>query len=140
MIGYWTANNSEPAYDDHYHIRIWTQKTRLILSSLGRLVCGWFGRTVKLPFDTQSSFCRSIPHTPAIDGYLNASATLPTSVAQMPLQWEWHVASVLYFVIVPVAQFILAMILADTFQYFTHRAFHVNKWLYSKSKFRSTSL
>ena len=41
-------------------------------------------------------------------------------------------ARLLYWVVVPLFQYISAMVLADTFQYFTHRAFHVNKWLYSK--------
>ena len=47
-------------------------------------------------------------------------------------QSEWAFAEVMYWMIVPLLQFIFAMVLADTFQYFTHRAFHVNKWLYSE--------
>ena len=46
--------------------------------------------------------------------------------------WELTAARLLYWVVVPLFQYISAMVLADTFQYFTHRAFHVNRWLYSK--------
>ena len=45
---------------------------------------------------------------------------------------EMMTAKGLYWIVVPLFQYISAMILADTFQYFTHRAFHVNKWLYSE--------
>ena len=46
--------------------------------------------------------------------------------------WELIAARLLYWVVVPLFQHISAMVLADTFQYFTRRAFHVHKWLYSK--------
>lgn len=36
-------------------------------------------------------------------------------------------AKTIYWVLIPMMQYILAMVLADMFQYFTHRAFHVNK-------------
>ncbi|KAL9122966.1 MAG: hypothetical protein Q9187_000473 [Circinaria calcarea] len=52
-----------------------------------------------------------------------------TSIASYS-RWEWAVAEMIYSIIVPLLQFLCAMVLADTFQYFTHRAFHVNKWLY----------
>ncbi|KAL8702389.1 MAG: hypothetical protein Q9201_004434 [Fulgogasparrea decipioides] len=43
---------------------------------------------------------------------------------------ELLLAKSVYWIIGPLFQYIAAMVLADTFQYFTHRAFHVNKWLY----------
>ena len=45
--------------------------------------------------------------------------------------WEIVVARCLYWVIVPVFQFVLAVLIVDTWQYFWHRAMHSNKWLYS---------
>lgn len=52
---------------------------------------------------------------------------------------EMMFARAMYWVLVPLFQYIAAMVLADTFQYFTHRAFHVNKWLYSKLPQQSRS-
>lgn len=52
---------------------------------------------------------------------------------------EIFAAKALYWIIVPLLQYLAVMVLADTFQYFTHRAFHVNKWLYSKQEIRSSS-
>lgn len=54
----------------------------------------------------------------------SALSTAPFSV------WNTIAAKTIYWVIVPLLQYVCAMVLADTFQYFTHRAFHVNKWLY----------
>jgi sphinganine C4-monooxygenase len=47
--------------------------------------------------------------------------------------WEMLVAKAIYWYGVPAAQFVLAIFIMDTWQYFLHRAMHINKWLYSKS-------
>ncbi len=46
--------------------------------------------------------------------------------------WEIIAAKAIYYFIVPAAQFLLAIIVVDTWQYFLHRAMHMNKWLYSE--------
>jgi sphinganine C4-monooxygenase len=46
--------------------------------------------------------------------------------------WEILVAKAIYWYIVPALQFLLAIAIVDTWQYFLHRAMHMNKWLYSK--------
>lgn len=46
--------------------------------------------------------------------------------------WEIYAAKAIYWVIVPAMQFWLATLIVDTWQYFLHRAMHMNKWLYSK--------
>ncbi|KAI9755869.1 MAG: hypothetical protein M1815_004530 [Lichina confinis] len=43
---------------------------------------------------------------------------------------EAALASALYWIIVPAIQFAVALFLADTWQYFTHRLFHQNRFLY----------
>ena len=47
--------------------------------------------------------------------------------------WELTLASAIYWVLIPVLQFGLAIVIVDTWQYFLHRAMHMNKWLYSTS-------
>lgn len=47
--------------------------------------------------------------------------------------WELMLASVIYWLLVPALQFGLAIVVVDTWQYFLHRAMHMNKWLYSTS-------
>ena len=46
--------------------------------------------------------------------------------------WEIFAAKALYWYIVPALQFGLAVFILDTWQYFLHRAMHMNKWLYSE--------
>jgi sphinganine C4-monooxygenase len=46
--------------------------------------------------------------------------------------WEVAVASIIYWCLVPMAQFALGIIIVDTWQYFLHRGMHMNKWLYSR--------
>lgn len=46
--------------------------------------------------------------------------------------WEVLAATAIYWYIIPVLQFALGMLIVDTWQYFLHRAMHMNKWLYSE--------
>ncbi|RMZ81838.1 hypothetical protein DV738_g2131, partial [Chaetothyriales sp. CBS 135597] len=45
--------------------------------------------------------------------------------------WELQVASFIYWVAVPLLQFTTASIIVDTWEYFLHRAMHMNKYLYN---------
>jgi len=57
-----------------------------------------------------------------------ASITIPGYAS-----WELSLAWLLYWVVVPIVQFGVAILVMDTWQYFLHRAMHMNKWLYSTS-------
>ncbi|KAI9737721.1 MAG: hypothetical protein M1818_005725 [Claussenomyces sp. TS43310] len=45
--------------------------------------------------------------------------------------WEVTLAEMIYWYAIPIAQFMLAILFVDTWQYFLHRAMHMNKWLYA---------
>lgn len=45
--------------------------------------------------------------------------------------WELWTAKAIYHVLIPAFQFILAVCVVDTWQYFLHRAMHMNKFLYT---------
>ncbi|KAH6681852.1 sphinganine hydroxylase-like protein Sur2 [Halenospora varia] len=45
--------------------------------------------------------------------------------------WEIVTAKAIYWYLVPAIQFSLAILFVDTWQYFLHRAMHMNKWLYT---------
>lgn len=53
--------------------------------------------------------------------------------------WEITAARAIYHIGIPAIQFGLAILIVDTWQYFWHRAMHLNKWLYSKSSSGSLS-
>ncbi|KAI4274905.1 MAG: hypothetical protein L6R38_006014 [Xanthoria sp. 2 TBL-2021] len=42
-------------------------------------------------------------------------------------------AKIIYYLLTPLAQFSVAVFIADTWQYFTHRLVHMNQYLYSES-------
>lgn len=44
--------------------------------------------------------------------------------------WETVAAKAMYWIVVPAVQFGLAIFIVDTWQYFLHRAMHMNQWLY----------
>ena len=46
--------------------------------------------------------------------------------------WELSLARFLYIFLVPAFQFLLAITIVDTWQYFLHRAMHLNRWMYGK--------
>ena len=46
--------------------------------------------------------------------------------------WELALASFVYWYFVPALQFLLAISIVDTWQYFLHRAMHLNRWLYGE--------
>ena len=47
--------------------------------------------------------------------------------------WELMVAKAIYWILIPAFQIWVATCALDTWQYFWHRAMHVNKWMYSES-------
>ena len=47
--------------------------------------------------------------------------------------WELHLAQVIYYLVVPIFQFTLAVLISDSWQYFGHRWMHSNKFMYSPS-------
>lgn len=47
--------------------------------------------------------------------------------------WELELANSLYWYAIPAVQFAAAIVIMDTWEYFWHRAMHLNKWLYGKS-------
>ncbi|KAI9809156.1 MAG: hypothetical protein M1825_002446 [Sarcosagium campestre] len=44
--------------------------------------------------------------------------------------WELYAARALYWFLIPALQFGLGILVVDTWQYFLHRAMHMNQWLY----------
>lgn len=46
--------------------------------------------------------------------------------------WELTLASLIYNFLIPGLQFVVAILIVDTWQYFWHRAMHLNRWLYGE--------
>lgn len=48
--------------------------------------------------------------------------------------WELLLAKAIYWAVIPAFQMWVAIMFLDSWQYFWHRAMHVNKWMYSESQ------
>jgi sphinganine C4-monooxygenase len=67
--------------------------------------------------------------TTTLDGSSHSGA-VPAFVA-----WEMALAKMIYWAIIPALQIFVASVVQDAWQYWMHRAFHVNKWMYSQCTF-----
>ena len=54
------------------------------------------------------------------------------AIAPAFTEWEMSLASFIFWYFVPFVQFVWAISVVDTWQYFWHRAMHLNRWLYGK--------
>ena len=61
-----------------------------------------------------------------------ASDAFPHSTTAGFTAWESLLAEAMYWYIVPAIQYGIAILVVDTWQYFWHRAMHMNKWMYSE--------
>ncbi|KAJ4422443.1 Sphingolipid C4-hydroxylase sur2 [Gnomoniopsis sp. IMI 355080] len=62
--------------------------------------------------------------------FLTASLDTTTSVPAFAT-WELNLAKAIYWLVIPAFQFWIATVFLDSWQYFWHRAMHVNKWMYT---------
>ncbi|KAL8730581.1 MAG: hypothetical protein Q9181_004607 [Wetmoreana brouardii] len=66
----------------------------------------------------------------ALETTATASGGFGKSAAEFAT-WEKMLASAIYWYIVPAVQYSIAVMVVDTWQYFLHRAMHMNKWMYT---------
>ena len=105
---------------EQYSIAVWAQRLRRVQHELptGLGVLGV--DSLKLALNLSDS-------APNLAGAL-AGGIYPT---QGFAAWEINAAKFIYWVGVPAIQFTVAIVWVDTWQYFLHRAMHMNKFLYT---------
>ena len=131
----------EPEYmvgKGDYDIAVWAQRIRVAQRSLPlalSLVGINAGEIGKRMADSrpilagalaggQYPFLQQVVH-------INGETVLAPSFAN----WEMQAAQLMYWFLVPAAQFLVAIVIVDTWQYFLHRGMHMNHFLYSKQAF-----
>jgi len=118
---------------EDYDIARWAQRLRIAQRALPQLL-GLLGLNAAAISKNVSGSHPMIAAVlaggkyPSLDMGVDAltGATVPTFAS-----WEIFVAKALYWYIVPALQLGLAVFILDTWQYFLHRAMHMNKWLYT---------
>ncbi|TQS36354.1 hypothetical protein Golomagni_03202 [Golovinomyces magnicellulatus] len=118
---------------EEYDIACWATRIRLAQRSLPPILAliGLNAATISNKFSNSY---------PILAGALSGGKypTLVTGIddlggTMVPVfaNWEKIVSKAIYWLAVPAFQFLLAIFVVDTWQYFLHRAMHMNKWLYT---------
>ena len=119
---------------EQYDIAVWARRIRIaeraipkVLALLGinaKQLAGTVAPSHSVVAGALLGGQYSILQTSYTDG--SSSATTPGFV-----YWETAFAGIIYWYLVPTVQFAIGIVIVDTWQYFLHRAMHMNKWLYS---------
>ncbi len=108
---------------EEYEIAIWALRLRKIQTQVPHLLL-FFG----IQQQTSSRWSVDLrPSFPNLAGIV--SGGLYSAPAFTAL--ELNIATVIYWAVIPIVQFAIAIIWVDTWQYFLHRAMHMNRFLYN---------
>jgi len=126
----------EPTYGkEQYDIGVWAQRLRIaqraipaVLGAVGLDAAGLAknmgGNHAMLAGALSGGVYPDLTQTVFLSGQ---AMTAPAFA-----QWELTAAKAVYHVLIPALQFFVAICIVDSWQYFLHRAMHMNKWLYTK--------
>ena len=120
---------------ENYCIASWARRIRIAQKAIPRLlsVVGLNPKGLAdnlaqlLPVLSDAILGGQYPLLKSVATSSDGSSTATPSFAR----WELLFASALYWYFVPMLQFAGGLVIVDTWQYFLHRAMHMNKWLYS---------
>lgn len=120
----WVLGMTEP--DDffgkeQYDVAVWAQRVRIAERAIP-------GTLALVGLDSAGLAKNLMPARPVLAGVILGGRY---ESIQGFTSWELSLAWALYWVLVPALQFAIAILIVDTWQYFLHRAMHMNKWLYS---------
>lgn len=115
---------------DDYNVAVWAQRLRLAQRALPTALAlvgvqsSGIAKNLAVAHPIMSSIF-------AGGEYNNYHDTPSGDLVPAFASWELQAANVIYWYLVPAFQFVFAILVVDTWQYFWHRAMHMNKWLYS---------
>ena len=119
---------------DHYYVMLWGRRIRIVQRVIPGLL-SLLSINAKGLADSLSGTHPMLAGALAGGLYPSLNEATTTTSGQAPVPafaaWEVVTAQALYWYIIPALQFGLAIFVVDTWQYFLHRAMHMNKWLYS---------
>lgn len=135
-FGLLLAYFDEPVYTgkDEYNTMVWATRIRLaqryipvLLGVLGVDAVGLAGKVSGYPMLKAAILGGKYSLTQEAVSAVGEVVSVPTFAG-----WEMAAASAIYWYLIPAVQFFYAIVFVDTWQYFLHRAMHLNKWLYSR--------
>ncbi|KAL9079463.1 MAG: hypothetical protein Q9157_001672 [Trypethelium eluteriae] len=129
----WSDEDAVVGKED-YNIAVWAQRIRMAQSAIPPLL-GMLGldaqRLAKNMAGSAPTFAGAL--TGGQYPWLTQTFTQNGIEISAPAfaQWEILAAKGIYWVGIQAMQFVVAILIVDTWQYFWHRAMHMNKWLYT---------
>jgi sphinganine C4-monooxygenase len=131
-LGYFDEEQAMTGKDD-FNVAVWAQRIRIAQRAVPALLgfvgvnAGELAKRIALDYPTASSILAGGQY-PSMLQVLAVNGESVTAPAFAP--WEMVVAQAIYWVGIPAIQFIFAILVVDTWQYFLHRIMHTNQWLY----------
>ncbi|OBU00714.2 hypothetical protein VE01_01073 [Pseudogymnoascus verrucosus] len=123
----------EMAGKEEYDIAMWARRIRIAQRALPQLLGALGLNAAAISKNVASSY-------PLLAGAISGGnypwlTTGIDVVSGTPVpafaSWEIMASKTIYWGLVPAVQFFIAIAIVDTWQYFLHRAMHINKWLYT---------
>lgn len=116
-----------------YDVAVWARRIRIAQRALPRLL-GAVGINA-LAISKNVSATHPLLAGALAGGQYPWLTTVMDVASGVPVpafaDWEIKLAELIYWYAIPTAQFILAILIVDTWQYFLHRIMHESKWLYA---------
>lgn len=122
---------------EEYNVAVWAQRLRIIQKALPSLLAlvgidaNGLAKTISGNGYTMLAGALAGGSYPGVTQALILDTGVEV-VAPAFTKWELATANFIYWYLVPALQFVLAVSIVDTWQYFLHRAMHMNRWLYGK--------
>lgn len=121
---------------EDYDVAVWAQRLRILQRGLPSVLAlvgiDSLGLAKKLAMNGHTMFAGVL----AGGVYPGVTQTIVSdgieTLAPAYTEWEITVAGFIYWYFVPFLQFAWGVSVVDTWQYFWHRAMHLNRWLYVK--------
>jgi sphinganine C4-monooxygenase len=116
---------------EEYDVALWAQRLRLAQRYVPS-VLGAIGVDAVTLAQKASSYSPQLAGALAGGEYSVLIEAVDGKIVPAFATWELLAAKAIYYLALPGLQFFFAILFVDTWQYFLHRAMHMNKWLYSE--------
>jgi sphinganine C4-monooxygenase len=103
-----------------YEVAVWAQRLRLVERCLPNIFASFGIDSIRLSKNLYST-------SPTLASVLVGGQYATPTFAP----WEIFTVKAIYHCVIPFVQFMIGMFIVDTWQYFLHRAMHMNKFLYT---------
>ncbi|CAD0038067.1 unnamed protein product [Aureobasidium pullulans] len=115
---------------DDYNVAVWAQRIRLAQRAIPNLLA--FAGLDANTMASKQAVAHPILSAALKGGSYNLFQQAASGhVVPAFASWELTLAKAVYWMLIPAMQFTFAVLVVDTWQYFWHRAMHMNKWLYT---------